>query len=176
MHITLRFDEFHRLLPENIEERYDGGEKYKVVSILPHKTADPVFMPIPPLVQDILNRYDGKPPKPFAQQTMNRYLKDVCKAAGINDDIQMTEYKGGIRNDIKLKKYEAVGTHTARRSFFTNAVISGVPVHLLMDMAGKKSEKKFWSYVCIEKELAAKTAKELPFFKTSFKDAVLKVV
>ena len=88
----------------------------------------------------------------------------------------MTEYKGGIRKDIKLKKYEAVGTHTARRSFFTNAVISGVPVHLLMDMAGKKSEKEFWSYVCIEKELAAKTAKELPFFKTSFKDAVLKVV
>ena len=43
-----------------------------------------------------------------------RDIKELCKLAGINEEIRVTTYKGNVRTDKIQPKWELVGTHTGR--------------------------------------------------------------
>ena len=53
---------------------------------------------------------------------MNRDIMDLCKLAGIDEEIRITTYKGSTRTDSVYQKWEKVGTHTGRRTFIVNAL------------------------------------------------------
>ena len=51
--------------------------------------------------------------------------------------------KGGIRETTISKKWELITTHTARRSFASNAYLQNVPTISIMKITGHRTEKVF---------------------------------
>ncbi len=83
---------------------------------------------------------------------------------GINKEITKSITKGGKRVITKYKKYERIMSHTARRSFCTNAYLAGLDSIDIMAISGHKTEKSFLKYIKVTKqEIALRIAKH-PFF------------
>lgn len=104
----------------------------RMITVMTEKTNQRVTIPVSDKLLTLLNmEYHD-----ISQQKLNDYIKEVCKAVGI-------EY------------YEQVSSHTARRSFATNAVLSGIDMHLIMKITGHKTESEFRRYVRVDDVLAA---------------------
>ena len=78
---------------------------------------------------------------------MNEYLKDLCKDAKIKSKVQKSQIKGGLKVTSSFEKWQLVSTHCARRSFATNAYLSGENPLSIMRITGHKTEKSFMAYI-----------------------------
>jgi len=72
--------------------------------------------------------------------------------AEINEKISLKKSKAGKQIDVNMEKWQAVSTHTARRSFATNFYEMGIPAINLMQITGHSSEKQFMGYINIDKK------------------------
>jgi integrase len=147
----LRFSDFSQLKIENIT---DGQIKVKT-----QKTGETVVIPIHWTVKEILQKctHTAKGlPRPYSNQKMNDYLKDVGEAVKISEKILHTHTKGGLKVQTTSLKHELMTTHTARRSFATNLFLSGFPAISIMKITGHKTEKSFMKYIKISQAENAK--------------------
>ena len=158
----LRFSDFTELKPGNFKRMPDGKE---FIEIITQKTGAKVTIPVKSELREILKQYNYQPPKAISNQNFNTYLKEVGQAAGINTPTLLTRIRNGKRHDETFPKYELMTTHTARRSFATNAYKAGVPVKYIMAVTGHKTEREFYKYVRIHPEEHALLVSENPFFK-----------
>ncbi|QMW02473.1 site-specific integrase [Spirosoma foliorum] len=142
----LRFSDFSELRPENIT--HNG----QILTRKTLKTGERVSIPLNPVILSILKKYDGVPPRTITNQRMNNYLKELCQLAGFTERVEVGRTKGGLRQTRVLEKWELVTTHTARRSFATNAYLAGVPTVSIMKITGHKSESVFLKYIKISSE------------------------
>jgi integrase len=142
----LRVSDYTELTKANIW----GGD----IHIRQNKTKDPVTIPMHPVTQSILEKYDYSLSK-ISQQKLNDYIKDVAKAAGIDEPISTTITKAGKKLTITKPKYEWVTTHTGRRSFATNLYLSGFPSIDIMKITGHRTEQAFMRYIRITNEQTA---------------------
>jgi len=163
----LRFSDFTRLKAENLKT-VDGKE---VLNILTKKTKTPVFIPLHPILKGIINTYRTDAqlfPKPISNQKMNAYLKEIAKKVGIKGKIIQHLTNGGTEFSTVKNKWELVTTHTARRSFATNAYKSGIPSLKIMLITGHTTETAFLKYIKITgEENAVSMADEKFFLETS---------
>ncbi len=125
---------------------------------------------------------------PGASGNLNELLDDAINKAENIEDTTKSAYEPGtvgywlnkMNEPERSLAFENTSPEKLTETITGNesyAIKYALDSAFLWESTAEKGQGwKFWSYVCIEKELAAKTAKELPFFKTSFKDAVLKVV
>ena len=119
------------------------------------KTADSLTIELNDVTKGILEKYkdykfkDGKALPVICNQTMNRELKDLCKMAGIDEEIRITTYKGNQRIDEVKHKWELVGTHTGRKTFIVNALSLGVPPDVVMKWTGHSDYKAMKPYIDI---------------------------
>jgi len=139
----LRFSDFTCLTSENIYIT-DAGEFLKVNT---KKTGAWVVIPIHPIIKAILTKYHSVLPKSISNQKMNKYLKELCDKAKINGKVQKTQIKGGMRVTTTFEKSKLVSTHSARRSFATNAYLSGENPLSIMRITGHKTERSFMMYI-----------------------------
>jgi integrase len=137
----LRISDYNNIQPHNI--------KGDTLHIIQQKTGDPVYIPIHKIVSEIFAKYKGIAPPKISDQKLNKYIKDVCSMAGIVDKIEVQKTKAGERTKNVLHKWQLVTSHTARRSFASNLIKRGVPVHIIMAMTGHKKESVFLKYVKI---------------------------
>lgn len=159
----LRFSDFTNIKSENIVTK-DGND---LIIITPQKTGrvlKNVIVPIHPIVKSILQKYDGHTPKPLSNQKMNEYLKELGQIAEFTDEVVLTKTRAGQRIDEKYQKWELLTTHTARRSFATNAFKSGVPSISIMRITGHKTESSFMKYIKITNEENAILMSQHKFF------------
>jgi len=69
------------------------------------KTADSISIELNKVTRDILEKYKDTPFKDnkalpnYTNQAMNRDIKELCKLAGINEEIRVTSYKGNVHTD-----------------------------------------------------------------------------
>jgi integrase len=77
----------------------------------------------------------------------------------------MMETRGGVREEKCYEKCDMVTTHTARRSFATNAFKRNVPTLSIMQITGHHTESSFMRYIRIGKEENAMTLQVHEFFK-----------
>jgi integrase len=91
---------------------------------------------------------------------MNSYFKELGEMANINEMVSL--YKGG--KQIVEKKYNMISTHTARRSFATNAYLARVPSIAIMKITGHKSEKNFLKYIKVDSLQSALNIASHSFF------------
>lgn len=149
----LRHSDWDQLRKENIiTER-----SMQMLRIQQKKTNDIVYIPIHSAVRQILEKYTESPPKVISNQKFNEALKMICKKADL----------GVVNIDGKsFEKWELVSTHTARRSFATNAYLSkSMDVYQIMNCTGHKSESSFLRYLKLDGRDFAIQAAESKFFK-----------
>ena len=77
----------------------------------------------------------------------NDYIKMVVKHAGINEPITKQYRKNGMLANLTEPKYNLCTSHTARRSFATNAFLADVPALAIMQITGHKTESAFMKYI-----------------------------
>lgn len=129
-----------------------------------HKTGQSVIMPLSSKVKLLLDRNGGEAPH-ISLGRYNIEIKNVCKAAGICQIVEVTRTKGTTPVTRRLPKYNFVGSHTARRTGATLLYLSGVPMKSCMYITGHQSEANFMKYIRFTKEENAKKLADNPFFK-----------
>jgi hypothetical protein len=154
---ALRFSDYSRL---TVDDNFKDGK----IFIKTKKTGALVIIPVHPIIQEILDRNNGKIPQIPSQQAFGGTIKRICKKAGITETVlwERTAGTGAIKK--KYKKYELVSSHTARRTGATNMYLAGIPTARIMLLTGHKTESAFFLYIRIGREENAKTLSEHPFF------------
>jgi integrase len=105
--------------------------------------------------QEILEKYDYQLPK-ISRTNLNKYIKEIGKLADISEVSHKDTFKSGKAISKKLKKYERISSHTARRSFATNMYKREFPIYYLMKITGHKKESDFLNYIKVTNEEAVK--------------------
>lgn len=159
----LRFSDFSELRPENFKK--EG----RVLSCRTQKTSERIDVPIHPNVAAILAKYEGVTPRAVTNQQMNMALKDLGKHAAetitdFAERVESTRTQGGDRNTRRVAKWELLTTHTARRSFATNAYLAGLPLTAIMKMTGHRSEVMLSRYLKVSSEQNALLYLDHPHF------------
>lgn len=123
------------------------------------KTGTIVDIPLHTVVKSILEKHNYNLPDVISNQKFNKYIKEVCTLASIDEAVFMDETKGSLKITKSIKKCDLVSAHTARRSFATNAFLGGVPPIQIMKITGHKTEKAFMSYIKISSKENAKNCR-----------------
>ncbi len=163
----LRVSDFNNLSEDNILFVLNT----KVIKVATKKTGEPVVIPIHPVVNRILEKRNGELPPKISDQKINNYLKNIGKEAEMNENFKRTSTKGGTKATTLKPRYEHIKTHTARRSFCTNAYLSGMDSIDIMAISGHRTEKSFLKYIKVTKEQIALRMADHPFF-TDKKDSI----
>jgi integrase len=145
----LRYSDFSRLTADNVKGNF--------IEIKQQKTGASVAIPVHPIVAQILDKYDGELPEPISNQKTNDYLKEVCqRVPSLCAVVSKTGTKGGVKMTVSYQKWQIITSHTARRSFATNAYLQGVPTITIMAITGHKTEKAFLKYIKVTSKEHAK--------------------
>lgn len=143
----LRFSDLSKL---NIDHISDGLIRKPV-----KKTGRKVVIPISQRLQRVLDKNGGKIPNPPNAIYFNLRIKEVGKLAGIDSQFSRIIQRGSRKNEVSVPKYEAISSHTCRRSFCTNQFLKGMPALLIRKISGHATEKAFLKYIKIDEEKAA---------------------
>jgi integrase len=81
---------------------------------------------------------------------MNDYLKELCELAGIDDTVKTVKYKGSERIETTYKKFEVIGTHTARRTFVSLSLQKGMKPENIMAITGHTTYRMMQKYLKID--------------------------
>jgi len=147
-----RHSDWHQIRKENIS--IENGRE--ILKISQQKGKKVIHLPVHPIVKSILNKYGDSRPKVITNQKFNLFLKKIGEKAKLG----RITIKGNI-----VEKSEQISTHTARRSFATNAYLSrSMQVYEIMNCTGHKSESSFLKYLKLNGMDYAKLAAESKFF------------
>lgn len=156
----LRYSDFRQIKRENF--RNIEGKTF--LDITTQKTLQRVVIPLHPIVNNLVEKYDGKLPKAYSNQVMNRYLKDLGQVAEMDEKVQIKKLQGGQKKAETFAKWQLLTTHTARRSFATNAYKAGVPTIAIRAITGHRTEEAFMRYIQVSEEENALLMAKNPFF------------
>jgi integrase len=157
----LRFSDYSEIQKKDIRIK----KNYNILEVTTKKTKHPVEIPLNPLVLEILEKYGGEFPPAISNAKTNEHLKDIARLAGLTKEVTFTTFGEGKKRITKtFLKYELITTHTARRSFASNAYKEGVPILAIMKITGHKTEREFLKYIRLSNEEHALQMAEHPFF------------
>lgn len=120
------------------------------------KTEKLVQIPMHQEVKKVLEKRNGEFPPVFAKNIdnnkalFNRYLKQVCEIAKIDEVVKGNAYDPKLKRTIEgeYEKYKLVSSHICRRSFATNFYGNPkYPTSLLMNITAHSTEKMFLEYI-----------------------------
>ncbi|MBR6415297.1 MAG: phage integrase SAM-like domain-containing protein [Bacteroidales bacterium] len=140
------------------------GDHIEVTTV---KTADSISIELNDVTGAILDKYKNVPFKDnkalpcYTNQAMNRDVKELCRLAGIDEEIRTTTYKGNIRKDEIHPKWELVGTHTGRRTFIVTTLSLGIPPNVVMKWTGHSDYKSMKPYIDIVDSIKASSMTKL---------------
>ena len=159
----LRVSDYNSISSDNIVVR--NGVKF--LEIIPQKTKKSGHTIVIPLRREcllILEKYDYNPSK-RAEPYINKQIKEIAELAEIDEVIEISIPKGKERIFIKEKKFNLVKSHTARRSFCTNAYLSGMSSLDIMQISGHKTESSFLKYIKVTPSETAERLAQSTFFQ-----------
>jgi len=141
-HTGLRFSDWHKFKNYHYQNE-------KLLRVITQKSQTEVIIPLHPVAQEILNKYDESNWYIPSNQKMNDFLKVLGEDVGLTQIVNVTERKNRKVISSGIAKYDLISTHTARRSFATNAFLSGVPTLAIMKITGHRTESSFMKYIRI---------------------------
>lgn len=139
-----RFSDLEKIDKSNI--------KNGMITYRQKKTNTSVTIPLHPVVNEILQKYNYQMPEIITNQRFNEYIKEVCKAAKIETLESFTRTVGGKLITETMPKYELVSSHTCRRSFCTNMYLRGLDTLMIRSISGHKTEKSFLKYIKVSQQ------------------------
>ena len=151
-----RVSDYKRVNDDMIVKLRDGRE---YISLRQEKTGKDIYIPLDPRVTVLLNKYGGALPKVYDQK-INKRIKIVGHLLGWTEDAEVSEHHGNMTVDNGKKFYECIKTHTARRTFATNAYKNGISLSSIMAVTGHSSEAMLRKYLKLDNEERAILAAE----------------
>ncbi len=140
----MRFSDFIINQAEFIK---DGTEEFVYYKSI--KTGVESYIPVVPILKQLLNKYNYNLPVDISNANYNAYLKEAGK--------KVFEKEPKVNRDGVLVDFSSmICSHTARRSFATNFYKAKIPVLYIMNMLGMTKEKTFYNYIRVEKLEKAK--------------------
>lgn len=140
---SLRYSDVAKLKKTDIVDDY----LYSVTE----KTDTVLKIPLNEKAKSILFKYEDLKSEEAlpvqSNQKMNEYIKEVCYLAELNQPVTQTYYKGKERISETFKKYELIGTHTARRTFICIALANGITPETVMRITGHTDYKSMQPYI-----------------------------
>jgi len=125
----MRYGDLSRFNKSHIKKhRTTDGKTIPVIELLQKKNSTENFVPITGLPLKILEKYNYVLPV-ISQVKMTKYLKELCKIAGIDSLVE--------KGPIYIPKYEVIGTHTAIKTFITHCVEKRIPPKTVSEITGK---------------------------------------
>jgi len=151
----IRYSDLKNLKPENIDLENE------IIKISMIKTEDVIVIPINSKLRGYLEKYPDKKLQVMYINRYNKYIKEVCKIAGIDTPVQNVWFYGKKRVDETKPKYELISSHTARRTFITLSLQKGALPEQVMKVSGHKDRKSFHKYVKVDQQEAIKKIKDI---------------
>ena len=117
----------------------------EVIEITQEKTGKNVTIPILSIARKIK---DSVLPYKISLMRFNKYIKEICLKAGIDEKVKGKLYNGITkrREEGTYPKWKLISSHVCRRSFATNHY-SVLPTPLIMQVTAHSSEKVFLNYI-----------------------------
>lgn len=160
-----RVSDYKRISTDMIET-IKGDRKF--LHLIQTKTGKDVYIPYNEMMSLILQRHDGCLPS-MCDQHLNRKIKIVGLLLGWTEPAGLTERRGVMEYKSDKRFCDAIMTHTARRTFATNAYKNGVPLSAIMAVTGHASEDMLRRYLKLNtKERALLAAEEFDKVKRAF--------
>jgi integrase len=118
------------------------------------KTKEKLSVPLTPYSIAILAKYEAqhRPLPMISNQKLNDYVKELCKFAGITEQVEIVRFWGIKREAITYPKYELIGVHTGRKTFATVSLEKGMSAEEVMAITGHKDYKSFQRYVKVTEQ------------------------
>lgn len=113
--------------------------EHKTISIIQQKGGARAFIPILPITQELLDKYNGYNLRHYKQESgkVNSYLRTLLKQIGFKEEITYEE-----NGKLKTKPlYELVHTHTARHTFVTIMCRKDIPKETVILATGHEDTK-----------------------------------
>jgi len=133
------------------------------ISVITEKTRQKVQIPLHPYLKEIYLKYEGNFPKMIDKAHSILHLQEIGRLCDINEEVLVTENKGGQITTKKYKKYQLIKNHTSRRSFATNLYLKGASTISIMKLTGHTTEANFMKYIKITRQENLELMQE--FFK-----------
>lgn len=140
----LRYSDIYDLKQAHIK-----GNEIKKTTI---KTSEKdLIIPLVSHAVDIIERRGGSDPvfRKISNQKFNKYIKEICDDAGINQEVIITRHVGQKRSEIKKPKSSFISSHTGRKTFVTLSLQLGVSPHIVMSITGHKQFSTMRKYMKI---------------------------
>jgi integrase len=153
----LRYSDTVALLRPHIK----AGASVNHIALDQQKTRAAVQIPIVALLQEILDKYHDWPtgqalPVISRQQTGN-LIKEILREAGIDAPYVQVRYKGTVKHETILPKWQAASTHTARHTYGALLAKMKVDPLTMRDLLGHGNLSSTMTYVHLESEATERT-------------------
>lgn len=142
-----RGEDLMRIKPSDFRKIDDN----QVVDVFQQKGKKHVTVPVTERAKKILNC--GFPEK-IALQNLNDYIKEVAKAAKLDEIIEGKKYDSESKRKVfgKYPKHELITSHVCRRSFATN-YYKTIQTTVIMGITGHVKESTFLQYINKPKDM-----------------------
>lgn len=153
-----RGEDLMRIKPSDFRKIDDN----QVVDVFQQKGKKHVTVPITERAKKILNC--GFPEK-IALQNLNDYIKEVAKAAKLDEIIEGKKYDSESKRKVfgKYPKHELITSHVCRRSFATN-YYKTIQTTVIMGITGHIKESTFLQYINKPKDMDENAKLFLKYF------------
>lgn len=149
-----RVSDYKRINEEMIKTLDDGND---YIYLKQEKTDKWIYIPLDIRVRAILSKYGGKLPKIY-DQDLNERIKVIGRFLGWRENAGIAELRGMMSVPTQKKFYECIKTHTARRTFATNAYKNHASLSSIMIITGHSSEQMLKKYLKLDNEERAMMA------------------
>lgn len=136
--------------------RFDKNQitDQNLLELIQKKTTDHNTIFLLPDVLKILEKRNGEFPRRISDQNYNKYIKKVCKIAGLTeiiegDKITKIKVKGNeVKRSVRgfYPKYELITSHVGRRSFVSIGIQQGLTETAIMAQTGHKNNEMIKTY------------------------------
>ena len=139
----------YKRINEKMYKKLSDGNEY--IYLQQEKTDKWIYIPLDIRVRAILSKYGGRLPHIY-DQDLNERIKVIGRLLGWRENAGITELHGMMEVPTQKKFYECIKTHTARRTFATNAYKRKISLSSIMVITGHSSEKMLRKYLKLDNE------------------------
>ena len=138
-----RVSDYNHITPDNIIRTSDGGV---VINLRQKKTGVCVSIPAKAELKRILEKYGYSLPH-IPEKALNRMIKEVARAAGIDSPVTIETTSGGVPALETHPKCDLVHSHTARRTGATLMYLAGMNMFNICAVTGHSSIAMLKKYI-----------------------------
>lgn len=145
------FNCYTGLCLSDLERLNKGHINNGVIELRAYKNQNDIYAPLTPISTKILQKYDYVLPI-ISEQKYNKYIKEVCRIAGINKQVERIKNSSGKKEYEYVPKWKVISTHIAVKTFISLCGIKGISPKAVSEITGKTVNVILKHYYAIDKK------------------------